>query len=209
MLEVTEIFCSLQGEGPFSGEPATFVRLSGCIEPFCPWCDTMYACENSGTVMEVDEVYLQIEQLKTELVVITGGEPFLQWEAGLQQLEALLLTHKYRVQYETGGKVAIPTATKGICVCSPKFIDNRWVFDEDNLKRAQVFKFVVDNDFRVVQEFVQRYTISPKNIFIMPKGTSREEQLEKFPDIWSFCVENNFRFSPRLHVLSFNNKRGI
>jgi len=208
VLEVTEIFHSLQGEGPFSGQPAVFLRLSGCIEPLCPWCDTMYAC-GTGYSMSWDAVYDRIASFETQLVVITGGEPFLQWHAGLKQLEKRLLGQEYRVQYETSGKIAIPGDAKGFAVCSPKFLDNRWVFDEINLMRAQVFKFVVDNDFDIIKEFIQEHNISPEQVFMMPKGISREEQLNKFQDIWSFCVENGFHFSPRLHVLTFNNKRGV
>lgn len=208
MLEVTEIFHSLQGEGPFSGQPAVFVRLSGCIEPLCPWCDTMYAC-GTGYSMSLDTAYRTIASFDTKLIVITGGEPFLQWHDGLKQLEKRLLDQGYRVQYETSGKIEIPGDTKGFSVCSPKFLDSRWVFDEINLVRAQVFKFVVDNDFDIIKAFIQLYDISPELVFIMPKGISREEQLIKFEDTWSFCLENGFHFSPRLHVLTFSNKRGV
>ncbi len=208
MLEVTEIFHSLQGEGPFSGQPAVFVRLSGCIEPLCPWCDTMYAC-STGYSMSLDATYCKITSFAPKLIVITGGEPFLQWHDGLKQLETRLLDQGYRVQYETSGKIEIPDDAKGFSVCSPKFLDNRWEFDEINLRRAQVFKFVVDNDFDIIKAFIQRHDIAPELVFIMPKGISREEQLVKFEDTWIFCVENGFHFSPRLHVLTFNSKRGV
>lgn len=208
MLEITEIFHSLQGEGPFSGQPAVFVRLSGCIEPLCPWCDTMYACD-TGYSMSLDAIYDKIANFDTRLIVITGGEPFLQWNDGLLQLERRLLHQGYRVQYETSGKIEIPVETKGFSVCSPKFLGSRWIFDEINLTRAQVFKFVADNDFDVIHAFIQRHDISPERVFMMPKGISREEQLNKLQDTWNFCVENGFHFSPRLHVLTFSNKRGV
>lgn len=208
MLEVAEIFNSLQGEGPFSGQPAVFLRLSGCIEPLCPWCDTMYAC-STGYAMSVDDVYRQIAGFGTKLVVITGGEPFLQWHDGLEQLEECLLDQGCLVQYETSGKIEIPGDAQGFSVCSPKFLDNVWVFNEVNLARAQVFKFVADNDFDIIEAFIQRHEISPELVFIMPKGTSREAQLDKFEETWSFCLANGFHFSPRLHVLTFNDKRGV
>ncbi|MGB4110545.1 MAG: 7-carboxy-7-deazaguanine synthase QueE, partial [Desulfomonilia bacterium] len=40
---ISEIFSSLQGEGPWTGLPAVFIRLAGCVEPLCPWCDTSHA----------------------------------------------------------------------------------------------------------------------------------------------------------------------
>mmetsp|Transcript_11504 Transcript_11504/g.23403 ORF Transcript_11504/g.23403 Transcript_11504/m.23403 type:complete len:298 (+) Transcript_11504:2263-3156(+) len=40
-LSVAEVFSSVQGEGPFTGRPSIFVRLSKCnLE--CSWCDTKY-----------------------------------------------------------------------------------------------------------------------------------------------------------------------
>lgn len=207
MIEITEIFHSLQGEGPFAGQPAAFVRLSGCIEPFCPWCDTMYAC-TSGTLMNLETVYRRISGYAARLVVITGGEPFLQWHTGLKELEERLLAGGYRVQYETGGKIEIPTGVKGFCVCSPKYIEGSWVFEKINLTRAQAFKFVADDDFDEIREFVRRSRIPAEQVFIMPKGTSRKEQLDKFQATWSFCQENGFCFSPRLHILTFDNQRG-
>jgi 7-carboxy-7-deazaguanine synthase len=208
VLEISEIFHSLQGEGPFSGQPAVFVRLSGCIEPLCPWCDTMYAC-GAGTPMSLDAVQRRIESFNTRLIVITGGEPFLQWHDGLKDLEKRLLDQEYLVQYETGGKMTIPADAKGFSVCSPKFLEGSWMFEKINLVRARVFKFVVDNDLENIHEFIRRYKIAPNSVYIMPKGSNREEQLDKFEESWKFCVENGFNFSPRLHVLTFNNKRGV
>jgi len=40
-LEIIDIFPTIQGEGPFAGEPAIFVRLAGCVLQ-CPLCDTDY-----------------------------------------------------------------------------------------------------------------------------------------------------------------------
>ena len=39
---VSEIFCSVQGEGPYVGEKQLFFRTAGCRET-CGWCDTLYS----------------------------------------------------------------------------------------------------------------------------------------------------------------------
>ena len=40
-LKVSEIFASIQGEGPSAGAAAVFLRLAGC-NLRCHWCDTKY-----------------------------------------------------------------------------------------------------------------------------------------------------------------------
>ena len=208
MLEITEIFYSLQGEGPHAGKPAVFVRLSGCVEPLCPWCDTMYAC-GKGKYTDLDDICAKIQSFHNDLVVITGGEPFLQWEKGLDTLEARLLERGYEVQYETGGKIMIPEMSRGFKVCSPKYIDGSWLFVEENIDRADVFKFVVSHDLDSVTAFVAKYKIPHDRVYIMPLGTTCEEQLVLLPSLWEFCAKNRYSFSPRLHTLAFDNKRGV
>lgn len=208
MLDISELFLSLQGEGPFSGRPAVFLRLSGCIAPLCPWCDTMYACK-PGRKVSLPDICDEILSFETELVVITGGEPFLQWDAGVKRLEKILLEKGCRVQYETGGKILIPADARGTCVCSPKYIHGDWCFVTENIHRAQLFKFVVSRDYQVVEDFVKTHGIPARKVWIMPLGTHREEQLTLMPALWEFCVKNRFNFSPRLHILAFDNQRGI
>ena len=42
ILRVSELFYSIQGEGPTLGKPSVFIRLAGCnLE--CVWCDTKYS----------------------------------------------------------------------------------------------------------------------------------------------------------------------
>jgi len=208
MLEITEIFSSLQGEGPFMGRPAAFVRLSGCIEPCCPWCDTAYARER-GRSMDLPVILEKVAALGKDLVVITGGEPFMQWKTGLAELETRLLESGYRVQYETSGKAGIPDSVKGHVVCSPKFLEQRWCFDTQYVSRVDDFKFVVVDDCEHVSNFVRTHNIPSQKVWIMPLGATRNEQLARLADTWNFCETHNFNFTPRLHTLAFNNKRGV
>lgn len=41
ILQVSEVFKSVQGEGPFTGRPSVFLRLGIC-NLSCVWCDTAY-----------------------------------------------------------------------------------------------------------------------------------------------------------------------
>lgn len=208
MLELTELFYSLQGEGPFAGRPAVFVRLSRCLPPLCPWCDTAFAWQ-PGTMVEVDDLVDEIMAHGCSFVVITGGEPFLQWSTGLQCLEETLVNKGCSVQYETSGKLTLPLDAKGFIVCSPKYLDNMWHFPGTNCSVVDAFKFVVENDFQVVDDFIETWNIPAQKVWIMPKGASREIQLKNFAAIWRYCVKRGFNFSPRLHILAFDNKNGV
>ena len=108
-LQVREIFATLQGEGPFSGMRAVFVRLSGC--PLrCWWCDTQWDDERDETlsVVEIEnrvvDAFAPAHEL--DLVVITGGEPLRQPLARLIETLFLLsprVDERLVVQIETAG----------------------------------------------------------------------------------------------------------
>ena len=71
MLQLTEIFYSIQGEGEFTGTPAVFVRLAGC-NLSCAFCDTDYSLK---FVASVDDVVRKVRELGRDcpMVVLTGG----------------------------------------------------------------------------------------------------------------------------------------
>lgn len=85
-LLVTTIFRTLQGEAPFSGWPAVFLRMSGCNfgdkspDSACKWCDTFFAFDQGKihTVDALTEVLSATKAHADDILVITGGEPTLQ-----------------------------------------------------------------------------------------------------------------------------------
>jgi 7-carboxy-7-deazaguanine synthase len=137
-LAVNSVFHTIQGEGPFNGTPAVFVRLAGC-NLRCPMCDTEYTERTTMAIGEiVDAVDRAVPEYATRqhpngevsawtramcgLVVITGGEPFRQC---IGPLIAKLTAHGYHVQVETNGTLFNANALnvldeKLTIVCSPK-----------------------------------------------------------------------------------------
>ncbi len=99
-LLVNDHFHTIQGEGPFAGRPAYFIRLTGCNLK-CYFCDTEF---ETGKEMPVQDIIADAVKYKqkygTDLIVLTGGEPLRQ------PLKALLLEcyiNGFRVQIETAG----------------------------------------------------------------------------------------------------------
>jgi organic radical activating enzyme len=118
-LWVQAIFYTLQGEGPFAGQPAVFVRLAGC-NLRCWFCDTDF--DSSDWKPGLEEILERIASLMPNtagLVVITGGEPFRQ---NIRPLVHRLLERDLRVQIETAGTlwVDLPESPQLSIVCSPK-----------------------------------------------------------------------------------------
>lgn len=107
-LNISEVFDTIQGEGPYAGQPATFLRMAGC-NLACSWCDTPYSWdwERYDRAKEVDrrDVADVAEMLHGgfSLVVVTGGEPLLQ-AVGLTELFARVPS-VHRWQFETNGTV--------------------------------------------------------------------------------------------------------
>ncbi len=119
LMQITEIFRSIQGESTFAGLPCIFVRLTGC-NLRCTWCDTEYSF-TGGRKMTLEEVLQSVAQLsdaddsadesddsnarRVNLVEITGGEPLLQPE--VYPLMEQLLERSYRVLLETSGERSV------------------------------------------------------------------------------------------------------
>lgn len=127
-LWVQECFGTLQGEGPFAGQSAVFVRLAGCNLK-CHFCDTDF--ESSKWNPTLDQLVAKIQAEhdarvpQSKLVVFTGGEPLRQNVVPL----FLRLRHGgWSIQVETAGTLCPPELFQRMrykrgaftVVCSPK-----------------------------------------------------------------------------------------
>lgn len=205
MLSICEIFYSLQGEGPFMGRPAVFVRLSGCVLPYCEFCDTPEAL-GQGTPTPVESVARQVIGYGCSLVVITGGEPFLQWKQGLQQLVRILFEQKMSIHFETSGRAGIPDHVSGTVVLSPK--PGKWPSTEI-LSKAHFLKPLVGDNPQMTLDDIIRSGFPANRVWLMPLGGSREDQLSRMPLVWDLCVTYGYSMSPRLHILTHDCRKGV
>lgn len=151
-VEVHSIFSTIQGEGPFCGHPAIFVRLAGCNLQ-CPGCDTAYT-EGRVRWLNEDVVRLvQSEKIKdgssASLVVITGGEPFRQ---NIEPLICMLIGAGFRVQVESNGTMPVPKKFLSNDTAIQRFINERFTLvcspkaakiHPSVAARADCFKYVM------------------------------------------------------------------
>ena len=117
-----EIFASLQGEGPSTGMPVAFMRLSRC-NLACTWCDTAYTWHFEGdnrphrdgetferkanqVKLSPSEAAERILALGQRRLVITGGEPLLQ---GGALADLLAQIPDMEIEIETNGTTKAPS----------------------------------------------------------------------------------------------------
>ena len=166
-LQMHEVFYTIQGEGPFQGEPAVFMRLTGC-NLACEFCDTEWDDDRDEYKHPDDwaEIARDKADCKTDLVVLTGGEPLRQ-EIGML-IDALWAGGFDRFQIETAGSFYQPILERNgvTTVISPKTsiinnkirtgnIDRYWKYilrageidAEDGLPTAPTQRIKPDSDF--------------------------------------------------------------
>ena len=198
MLNIHSIFKSIQGEGPFAGTPAVFVRFAGCnMLPRCSFCDTDYT--TGAQMMEEQQIIDEIKRLAgghIKLVVITGGEPFMQ---GFGKLVYMIKTDSLPtiIQIETNGTIYQPNFPYSFVhiVCSPKHIS---VADEF-LKYTHIlaWKFLVDE---TSEDPAKGMGISPDWVFIQPIDTGdSSKNTGNIKRAVALCLENGYHLSLQLH----------
>jgi len=158
MLQLAEIFYSIQGEATYSGAPAVFVRLAGC-NLSCSFCDTDYSLKFVATV---DDVVSQVrgESRDCPIVILTGGEPTLQADT-MPLIEALRRDGR-RIHIESNGTTLVPLPPDVWLTVSPKAR-----LHPGMAARANEVKLIVDG--RVPIEWVQAFPISTP-LFLQPEG---------------------------------------
>jgi 7-carboxy-7-deazaguanine synthase len=221
-LKLNEVFYSIQGEGPYAGYPATFVRLAGCKEPYCHFCDTKYVWTEGNEISSKDLLDLiklvQKDEQRSKYVVFTGGEPLLQYNE-LAEIISELTWGNWHIGWETSLKVYNDNFKKQAMFdrvsISPKFIDERWQVHSDwkelHILHDLCAKFLVDNieDVNRALEFAVERNIPRDQIWLMPYGSIRGELILNSKKVWQWALEFGLKFCPRLQVYVYGSKKGV
>jgi organic radical activating enzyme len=94
-----------------------FLRFAAC-NLACTWCDTDFAAEGA-VKMTQDEIVARLLELDTHgarMVVVTGGEPTLQWDAPLADA---IHAAGFRIHMESNG-THVPEGAVDWLTVSPK-----------------------------------------------------------------------------------------
>jgi organic radical activating enzyme len=227
-LIVSEMFgVTLQGEGRSQGKPAFFLRLGLCNLD-CSWCDTPYTWDWTGKngikFSKADLLHMTLEDIVDNIpdhaprLVISGGEPMIQKKNIIRLIDEL--PQMMAVEIETNGTLS-PSGIQPFVHfnVSPKLPHSGVEFNKginiEVLKEFKDldadFKFVVSRleDIEMIQDLQEIVDIDGSNIWIMPEGRSLREITHNLAEWFTVCADNQWNLSTRLHVLAFNDKRGI
>jgi len=217
-MRISEVFLSLQGEGPSAGTPAHFVRLQGCTVG-CRWCDTKYTWDpDGGRAATPDEAWAEARALgEAPLLVVTGGEPLEH--ADLAALLADAAARWPRVEVETSGLAPPPVSLPNLHwnvspklpSATPRWADTwahaaAWVAEP----RA-TFKIVIGDppDLADAERLMREHALPPSRVMFMPEGMTDERLRERARALADDCRRLGVRLGPRLHVWLWGARRGV
>ena len=226
-MKITEIFYSLQGEGFFAGQPSVFVRIAGC--PLrCRWCDTTYAwSDKDASDLTIDQIAEAVKKYNCPSVVVTGGEPMINPQ--LSELLNKLKETSIHITIETAGIKFVPDLPCDLMSISPKLtnstpkapaaakVHNHNCLNIEDLKKlTEIYnyqlKFVVDTseDLKDIQQLLEKLpAVEKEKVMLMPQASTRQQYLEKSRMVADLCKKTGFTFCQRLHILLYDNQKGV
>lgn len=199
-LYVKHIFRTLQGEGPFVGEPAIFIRLGGC-NLACNFCDTEFEGYETITLEKIIAQVLEFSSNIIKLVVITGGEPFRQ---PIELLCKKLLALNFTVQIETNGTLYRTLPKDVFIVCSPKIILNEYTpIRQDLLEHISAIKFLISKNLsgydKIADIGQSKYNIP---VFVQPMDENDQILNELNTKLAiDLCIQTGARLSLQIHKI--------
>ncbi|MGA3023324.1 MAG: 7-carboxy-7-deazaguanine synthase QueE [Bryobacteraceae bacterium] len=227
-MKIAEIFYSVQGEGMLTGTPSVFVRTSGC-NLRCTWCDTPYTSwAPEGVAMGVTDILAEVRRYPAAHVVVTGGEPMIQ--PAIVELTHLLHDAALHITIETAGTAWAPVVCDLMSI-SPKLANStplereggRWAAVHERLRQqpdvvrqlmaeyAYQLKFVIaaPEDMEEAERAIDDVYADRSRVVLMPEGTDAATLSERGRWLVEICKERGYRFSPRLQVMLWGNRRGV
>lgn len=203
-VKVNEIFESIQGEGYFVGEPALFIRFSGCTRK-CHYCDTNF---DSYTKMTVQQLIDTIRKHKMRVIVFTGGEPCLHYRTMKAIIDELITDVFDKLKFffcvETNGDVMVDYSIFDYVCFSPK--------DKGAVQKVLHYidtQKLEHHDVKITTDLSTNKNLINAATMLMPLTKFDEVNDKKTKQkVWNYCVKYRIRYSPRLHTEVWGNLKG-
>ena len=217
MARITEIFSSIQGEGPYAGEEQVFVRFSGC-NLSCKFCDERK--KRDFLEYTPGEVIERIINEGRRAVSFTGGEPLLQADF-LKEILLVLREKGLSIYLETNGTlkdellevldyvdvismdIKLPSSTG----CAPHWREHT-MFLKEAIKKEVFVKLIVtpetiSSDVEIAVSIVKSLD---ENIPFIIQPVSYNGNIEKVSLLGDFFDSargrlNNVRIIPQVHKI--------
>ncbi len=218
--KVAEKFVSINGEGRRAGQPAVFVRFTGC-NLNCSYCDTKWANEPTApyTRMSAEGICGYVGKTGIVNVTLTGGEPLLQPD--ICTLIEKLCGDGHIVEIETNGAADILPAIKAgnenltltMDYKLPSSGMERFMLHDNyrHIRKCDTIKFVSgsEEDLHRTAEIIKKYSLTERcAVYISPVFGKIEPSR-----IVEFMLENKMNgvnLQLQLHKFIWEpNKRGV
>jgi 7-carboxy-7-deazaguanine synthase len=155
--------------------------------------------------------------------VVTGGEPMIF--PSIVELTRKMKELGLHITIETAGTVYAPVACDLMSI-SPKLANStpegawetqheRLRYQPDVLKKLMDYtyqlKFVVssEEDLPEIQAILSETSANRHRVMLMAEGTSSATIHQRAGWIAEVCKREQFRYSPRLHIDLWGDKRGV
>jgi 7-carboxy-7-deazaguanine synthase len=198
-------------------------------------CDSFYASDSAfrdewkkhkTSQSLIDEVSKILPKYKVD-IVITGGEPLLYWDdLEFQKFLKYYIDNDYLVTIETNASIniqlnelwhekilfsmSVKLSNSGEKIS--KRINIQTLKNIINKSKESYLKFVVDKSFitnatNEIDEIMKQ--IPGCDVYLMPLGDTSELIDMHSLSVIEMALEKGYKYSDRLHIRVWNNKRGV
>jgi 7-carboxy-7-deazaguanine synthase len=233
VLPVNEVFGpTWQGEGPHAGRRCYFVRLGMC-NLHCNWCDTPYTWDPNRYDLDAENPDRTVAQIRTRLydlgattgdiVVLSGGEPFIHHH----RILALLESAPFSWHVESNATIPPPLWTAerfSHITLSPKVGQSddpvgrrlppraleRWAILTRVHPDRIAWKFVARHaaDVQAAAELARNHGVPKACVWIMPEGVEAIEVVDRQRALAPAVQAAGLNLTTRLHTLLWGDQRG-
>lgn len=199
-------------------------------------CDSFHAVDTAFkkewfSFQNAQDLYDEINKLIPKNykpdIVLTGGEPLIYWNnKEFQKLLQMFYENKFHVTIETNATLDIKLEhefQKSILFSMSVKLSNSGEALEkrvnyDALKHIiqnsdqSYLKFVIEEDFlQDAQSEIDTILDNIPNVevYLMPMGDTSEIISQNAQSVINMAIKNGFKYSDRLHIRVWNNKRGV